>query len=349
MKRLFITLITFIAITTGLMAQAHLRANVDNVDLGQVEWNNPVRIDYTIHNDGDIPLLIVDVLSSCGCSVPEWSSEPIEPGKNGKISVDFDAKALGKFHKEISIYSNSTPNLVYLSFTGEVVRKITDFKNSHPIKVGSVRLDRDTLNFGAIEDGDKKTLNIKFVNESNSIYRPVLMHQPSFVDILVSDSIINKGSGGEFDITIDTNKYRTYGLVNTEVYLSRFVGDKICEENKIPISFIILPKLENTLNYGPAIKIDTSNCNLSEKLQFKNKAKGYILIENGEVDILQILKVQTFSPAVEVKLKSASIVKGDIGKLQVTIDKNKMLTSNDNLTILVITNDPNRRAIRLSL
>lgn len=350
MRRFFITLTTLFVIITSVAAQAHLRADLNKIDLGQVEWGVPAQIDYTIYNDGDTPLILADVLSSCGCSVPKWSSVPIGPGESAVITVEFDAKALGKFHKEISIYSNSDANLVYLSFFGEVVRKVTDFSNSHPIKIGNIRVDRDTLDFGTITDGDSKTLHINFVNESSSVYRPVLMHTPHFVKVGLSDSIIARGEGGRFDITINSNDYQTFGYVDTEVYLSRFVGDKVGEENKIPISFLLLPKLQSVSYAAPEMVLDKSKFDLSEKLKRKHRAKGTLLIGNkSRVNTLKVIKIQTFSPAVKVRLKRANITSDKESKLKITVDKSKMLTPNDNLNVLIITNDPNNSAVELKL
>lgn len=331
------------------MGQARLVANAQTIDLGQVEWNKPVRLEFVVSNEGDSPLVLTEVLASCGCSVPNWSSEPIPPKGKSTISVDFDAKSLGKFHRDITIYSNSSPNLTYLYFTGTVVSQITDFKNSHPIKVGNIRIDRDTLNFGTIMEGDKKDLTINFVNEGSSAYRPILMHTPSFIKVKPSEDFVQKGEGGQFNVEIDTELYKTYGLVNTEVYLSRFVGDKVSQENRIPVSFVIIPNFSIASNGYPELKMNTDNAKLKEKLKHENKAKGYVVLENVSSGVLEILKIQTFSPAVTVQLKKRSLGKGESSKLVVKIDKLKMLTPEDNLTILLITNDSNNKVVRIDL
>ncbi len=65
---------------------------------------------FTVKNTGDKPLIISKVQASCGCTVPEWSQDPIMPGKNGQIKVLYDTKIVGPFTKIIEVYSNDSEN-----------------------------------------------------------------------------------------------------------------------------------------------------------------------------------------------------------------------------------------------
>jgi|SRR6185312_1657536 len=60
-------------------------------------------------NEGNAPLILSEVLVTCGCTVPIWPKEPILPGKGGEIKVMF--KSIGKEgiqNKVITILSNAT-------------------------------------------------------------------------------------------------------------------------------------------------------------------------------------------------------------------------------------------------
>ncbi len=67
-----------------------------------------------------IPLVVTDVKSSCGCTVPEFPKEPINPGKEGQIVVTFDAKVSGYFSKTITVLSNTSEGISILYIKGEV-------------------------------------------------------------------------------------------------------------------------------------------------------------------------------------------------------------------------------------
>ena len=345
MKRiLFIISILFIGVAQS-QGQAKLTANIESFDFGQIEWNKPVTVEYTITNAGDSPLLIGNVTTSCGCAVAKWPNHPIQPSEKEVISVEFDAKTLGQFYKEVCIYSNSTPNLVYLNFIGEVVREITDFSNSHPYKIGDIRLDNDSINFGDVLIGEEATFTLSVVNESDSPYKPILMHIPPYLQVEASDYYLEKGQRGEFEITFNTNEFLNYGLFSSELYLSRFIGDKVGKENTIPFSLLLLPNPDEEQEaFGieyPEMDLDTNRVNISADLDRRNKVNNQFYIKNIGNANLEIVKLQTFSPAVQLKLNKAVVKPGEQSRLRVTVDKRKLISDDDNLDILLITNDRN--------
>ena len=62
---------------------------------------------FTIKNTGNGPLVITRITASCGCTQPEWTKEPIAPGKTGEVKVTYNPKGRpGPFYKTIAIYSN---------------------------------------------------------------------------------------------------------------------------------------------------------------------------------------------------------------------------------------------------
>lgn len=63
---------------------------------------------FEFKNKGNAPLIINNVLSTCGCTVPEWSREPIAADSTGVIKVVFDSTTkIGRQNKVITIRSNS--------------------------------------------------------------------------------------------------------------------------------------------------------------------------------------------------------------------------------------------------
>ncbi|MCH5721166.1 DUF1573 domain-containing protein [Niabella hibiscisoli] len=67
--------------------------------------------------------MVKNVMAGCGCTVPEKPTEPIMPGKTGKIKVSYSAPSAGPVNKDVEIYlaGYNEPKIVY--FTGEVVAK----------------------------------------------------------------------------------------------------------------------------------------------------------------------------------------------------------------------------------
>lgn len=95
----------------------------DKYDIGKIPQGEPYNFDMEFTNETKKPLVIKSVMASCGCTVPEKPTQPIMPGKTGKIKVSYSAPSLGPVNKDIEIYvaGYNEPKTVY--FTGEVIAK----------------------------------------------------------------------------------------------------------------------------------------------------------------------------------------------------------------------------------
>ncbi len=96
------------------------------LEFGQMEFESNGQREFIFTNTGEAPLLLVRVKSTCGCTVPEWSKEPVNPGEEGRIQVIYDTRRIGRFRKSVYVYSNGAegPRRLYLS--GEVLRPSED-------------------------------------------------------------------------------------------------------------------------------------------------------------------------------------------------------------------------------
>ena len=82
------------------------------------------QISYTFHfkNKGNMPLQILSVTASCGCTTPKWSKELVQPDKKGFIKVTFDSKGKeGKLQKTVTVYANTLPADNQVAFKIEVL------------------------------------------------------------------------------------------------------------------------------------------------------------------------------------------------------------------------------------
>lgn len=77
-------------------------------DFGKIQLNRPVTHTFDITNTGKEPLKLDNVQASCGCTTPEWSKDPIQPGASASIKVGYNAATEGPFSKSISIHYNGT-------------------------------------------------------------------------------------------------------------------------------------------------------------------------------------------------------------------------------------------------
>ena len=353
MKRTLICICALAATALTAMAQPRFSSNKETHSFGQIEWKHPVSVQYVITNTGDQPLVLTDVDPSCACSVAQWTQTPIAPGDKGTITVDFDAKALGHFDKSVAVYTNAEPNLAYLHFTGEVVREIKDFTNAYPYLIGQIRIDKNEIDFPDTHRGEKPVIRIGVVNQSERSYEPVLMHLPSYLDMEVEPNVLQKGERGLITLTLNTEKLTDLGLTQSSVYLSRFTGDKVSDENEIPLSAILLPDFSglttSDMANAPVIRLSETDIDLSALLAKKNKVKHDIQLTNAGRSPLQISKLQVFNPALGVGLKKSVLQPGETTRLRVTVDKRNIAKKKRHLRILMITNDPTQPKVEINI
>lgn len=353
MKRIFTTLYALAAVALAAVAQPRFTSNTEMHSFGQIEWKHPVTVQYTITNTGDQPLVLTEVEPDCACSVAQWTQTPIAPGAKGTVNVTFDAKALGHFQKSVAIYSNAEPHLVYLKFNGEVVREIKDFTRTHPYIIGQIRIDKNSLDFPDIQHGEHPVIYIGVVNLSDRPYEPVLMHLPSYMEMEAKPNVLQKGEKGIITLTLNSEKLTDLGLTQASVYLSRFGGDKVGEENEIPISAILLPDFSGMTDAekanAPSISLSTKDIDLSSILAKKSKARKDITITNTGRAPLQISKLQVFHPAVGANLKKSILQPGESTRLRVTLEKKNIGKKRRHLRLLMITNDPMQPKVEINI
>ncbi|PZQ80065.1 MAG: hypothetical protein DI548_14310 [Flavobacterium johnsoniae] len=97
----------------------------ETIDYGTVTKgeDNGLRV-FEFKNIGDAPLIINDVKSSCGCTVPTKPQEPIMPGKTGKIEVQYNMNP--GISKTITVQSNAVnkdSGIIPLRIKGNVIVK----------------------------------------------------------------------------------------------------------------------------------------------------------------------------------------------------------------------------------
>ena len=90
-------------------------------DYGKIPQGVPANSTFTLTNTGDTPLLIMDVKTSCGCTVAQATKEPILPGESTSITTTYNAKKKGHFNKPIKVMTNRSDKPIVLKIKGEVV------------------------------------------------------------------------------------------------------------------------------------------------------------------------------------------------------------------------------------
>lgn len=111
MKKLLFSLL-MTAFAGGAMAQevgsgAQIEFKKDTHDYGNVKYGGDGSTVFEFKNTGNAPLIIATAKASCGCTIPDWTKEPVAPGKVGTLKVTYDTKRPGLINKSITVTSNA--------------------------------------------------------------------------------------------------------------------------------------------------------------------------------------------------------------------------------------------------
>ena len=115
-KLLFLSALLIGLSTNSLLAQIEFGTEGplivfedDSHDFGEIKQGDKVSHVFEFKNNGTTPLILSDVKTTCGCTAPEWTKNPVLPGQKGKINVTFNSSGkAGRVNKTVTVISNAT-------------------------------------------------------------------------------------------------------------------------------------------------------------------------------------------------------------------------------------------------
>ncbi|RYD96543.1 MAG: DUF1573 domain-containing protein [Sphingobacteriales bacterium] len=93
-------------------------------DFGNVKEGDKAEYEFTFVNKGKTPVTIQNVTTTCGCTSPNWSKEPVAPGKKGTVTVSYStAGRVGPINRQVTVLTDAGNKVLKIS--GTVVAKPT--------------------------------------------------------------------------------------------------------------------------------------------------------------------------------------------------------------------------------
>lgn len=104
-------------------------------DFGTITEGQVVEHTYSFKNTGEAPLIIQGAQGSCGCTVPDWTKEPIPVGGTGFVKAKFDSNGKPNIqNKTVTVTANTWPKQTVLRFKAMVTAKSQDAPADGPLK-----------------------------------------------------------------------------------------------------------------------------------------------------------------------------------------------------------------------
>jgi hypothetical protein len=89
-------------------------------DFGKIKQNDPAAVTFTVKNNGEAPLIMTAARSSCGCTVAEFTKEPIKPNESGIVKATYNSARAGAFTKTVTVTFDGIAAPEVLTIKGEV-------------------------------------------------------------------------------------------------------------------------------------------------------------------------------------------------------------------------------------
>ncbi|MCX7953968.1 MAG: DUF1573 domain-containing protein [Bacteroidales bacterium] len=320
-------------------------------DFGTIkEEAGPVSYDFVFTNTGSQPLIIQTVKTSCGCTTPEWTKDPVLPGKKGFIRATYNpAGRPGPFNKSITVTSNAENNTVTLFIKGNVTPKPKTIEDDYPIQVGDIRLKTNHLAFMDTYIGKLKTDSIPVYNSSDKEVKLSYTGIPSHISIKTVPESLKPKQKGDIIITYDAAKKQDYGFVSDRFQL--LINNESPSNNTITVSAKILDDFssltpEQKAN-APKAVFETLEYNFGTIKDGDVVEYNFKLKNEGKSDLI-IRKVKASCGCTAVEPKEKIIKPGQSTSIYSKFDSRGRV-GRQFKTITVITNDPNNAEITLRI
>jgi hypothetical protein len=308
--------------------------------------------DFVITNTGTEPLVIQNVVASCGCTTPDWTRQPIPSGAKGKVTAMYDPKDRpGQFNKTLSVYTNTKPEVTVLVIKGEVVPHEKTVEELYTFPVGAIRFESNHLAFTNVLKTEKKMRVMKLINTSSEPVKVEFDALPAHLTLKSNPETLKPGKEGLVEGTFDANKNAGWGNVSDMVRIKLngviqenlyyYVSANLVED----FSGLSAKELEN----APVFKVETTTVDLGKikgstqnevEFKFKNEGKNDLMIRFVR-PTCGCTAVQSGNQGVGVKAGETSSIKAvfNSGSYKGKVTK----------AIYVYTNDPKNSEVVLML
>ena len=246
--------------------------------------------DFIVTNTGTEPLVIQNVVASCGCTTPEWTKQPIPVGATSKVTAIYDPKDRpGQFNKTLSVYTNTKPEVVTLTIKGEVIPHEKTVEELFTFAVGDVRFESNHLAFTNIKKTEKKMRVMQVINTSANPVKVEFDGASPDLTLKCNPETLKPGEKGLVEGTFDATKNSSWGSVSEMV---KVVLNGVKQENVYyyvsanlveDFSSLSAKELEN----APVFKVESTTVDLGKikgstqnevVFKFKNEGKTDLMI-----------------------------------------------------------------------
>ena len=341
--------------------------------------DGPVTATFTATNVGDKPLVIYDVVSSCGCTVVEWTRQPLKPGEKGTIKATYKNDEGGyPFDKNITVYFSEPKQPVILRLRGESHKKKLSLSELYTIRFGNLGFKSVDIKGGNLSQGQQRSGEILVANLGQKPLQVRFNDVSEGLSLKLSQNPIPAGSTAKITYTVTAdrnhwgkNYYYATLVVDGKVQKAVVVPSKeqardaagaealVADPNpelgagKSRIGIYTVTKedfssLTKEQRDAAPVPVATESTYSFGKVKVGTKVKGSFDISNQGKSTFKVYKVDSESSKL-VAEPFKDIAPGSKGRLEVTLDTSGFPKGECLVILTLTTNAPLRPIMNLFL
>jgi hypothetical protein len=291
---------------------------------------------FVFTNHGDAPVTIQNVTTSCGCTTPAWSKEPVAPGEQGFVDATYSpANRPGSFNKSLTVTNTGDPKMIALTISGVVVKAPLTVDEEFPVVQEGIRLSEKAFAFSRIAITEKgiKSSEIKVYNNSEIPVEISFKNVPAY--LTVQPVKLQPKEKGTIKAVYVSKENANYGTKINEIEV--FVNGKKLQET-LTSTITLIPASGSQSAAKPTINFVNNNYRFSNIKQGSMVSNEYKFKNTGQAD-LEILAINVVNDnSNDLTITFPKTVKqGEEGVIKAVLNTKKLKGPQD-FNIEVITN-----------
>ena len=295
-------------------------------DFGDVLLSDgPVSCQFVMTNISNNPIVIHNVVSSCGCTVPDYDKQPIMPGKSTTIDVTFsNDQGPYPFNKTITVYVSDVNRPIVLRIKGQSHERKKTLEELYKISMGPVSVRSRTVDMGYIAQTKRKTEEAEIANMTDKAVQVTAVADPA-VTVTISPNPIPPRTAARVKYVVNTNNGPTnWGKTS---YIVRFRTDGVLQDGEVTLNATINDNFDNMtkrqINNAPMVKFESTYCELREVSKGAVMNQSFKIANTGATELI-IHKIDIDGDNCKVTTKMPVTVKpGGTATVNFTFDASK--------------------------
>ncbi|MCR5710551.1 MAG: DUF1573 domain-containing protein [Bacteroidales bacterium] len=365
MKRIIVSLSILLFSCVALCAQEEtfykeadvIRFDKKIHDFGDVLIaEGPVSCIFTFTNISEQPIVIHNVISSCGCTTPEWTREPVRPGSTGTIQATYsNDQGPYPFDKTLTVYvgvgRSSLDRPVVLRLRGVPHEQKKDLDELFTNKIGPLGLRKVEVSIGYIDQGVVKSDQMQVANLSRSELQVEAVDVTPGLTVTVTPNPIPARSMARLNYSVNPSQMEKESWGKQRYRASFRLGGKAWPD-KLTVTGVIKENFDgltrSQIEQAPVPVVDRSYHEFGEVKKGASFTASYTIRNKGKNPlIIRQVEGQAGATAVQTQLP-LTVKPGGKADIKVKFDTSRLDFTGEVIEVLtVITNAPSKPILNL--